>query len=294
MGPPPGRIQAWEAVIHKKPLKRIKIFKKSGQVQPFSKSKLQRSLEHTCLEKKSCQAIAEEVTRDLQPLTTTNDIFERTNTLIRKHSALAASQYSLKRALFELGPDGHNFESFVAKYFQELGYRTRECVLMPGLYVQHEVDVVATKKKKKFLVECKFHNRHGIKNDIKTALYVKARWDDLKQGPQGKAISEFYLASNTAFSLDALTYGKGTGLKLLGVNAPEGLSFLDEVKALRLYPVTSLYKISRTQKRLLLKKKIILVKDLLKRPSALKALGLSDARIEDLMEEVYVLTGERK
>ena len=64
---------------------------------------------------------------------------------------------------------------------------------------------------KNTLIECKSHNRFGIKNDIKTALYVKARWDDLKEGPDGKKVESFVLASNTSFTKDALVYAEGTG-----------------------------------------------------------------------------------
>jgi len=33
---------------------------------------------------------------------------------------------------------------------------------------------------KHIFVEAKFHNRLGVKTDLKVALYVKARFDDLK------------------------------------------------------------------------------------------------------------------
>jgi hypothetical protein len=270
----------------------IEVLKKNGHCQIFSKTKLNRSLKHTCLPPAVSKSITEEVAKHLPVNTSSQEIFKKASSLVKKNSKLAAIQYSLKRSIFELGPEGHNFESLVARYFQELNFKTKECTTVKGQFVLHEVDVIATKDKLKFFIECKFHNRLGIKNDIKIALYVKARWDDLKLGPVGKSISNYYLASNTAFSIDALIYSKGTGLRLLGVNAPENQSFLDEIKSLKLYPVTSLTKLNKILKRQIIAKKIIVAKDLLERKDLLIHLGLSEDDIWEIFEEINYLTKE--
>lgn len=268
----------------------IEVQKNSGELQPFSKTKLKKSLEHTCLPQTACKAIANEVTELVSPGTSTKEIFDKTNRLLRRASKLAAAQYSLKRSLFELGPEGHNFESFVARYFNELSFHTLECVSVQGKFVRHEVDVIATKGKKKYFIECKFHNRLGIRNDIKTALYVKARWDDLKDGPGGRTITGYGLASNTTFTKDALIYAKGTGLKLMGVNAPEDKSFLDEIREMGLYPVTSLTKLSKIMKKEILREKIVVAMDLLHHENLLSALGADEKLINDIYDEIYFLT----
>lgn len=268
----------------------IEVQKYSGEFQPFSKKKLKRSLEHTCLPQVACKAIANEVLEQVRPETSTKEIFDKTARIIRKASKLAAAQYSLKRALFDLGPEGHNFESFVARYFKELDFHTLECASVQGRFVKHEVDVIATKGKKKYFVECKFHNRLGIRNDIKTALYVKARWDDLKEGPGGRSITGFGLATNTSFTKDAITYARGTGLKLMGVNAPEEKSFLDEIREFGLYPVTSLTKLNKLMKKEILNKKIFVAKDLLHQEHLLTSLGADEKLINDLFDEIYFLT----
>jgi hypothetical protein len=137
-----------------------------------------------------------------------------------------------------------------------------------------------------FYIECKFHNRIGIKNDIKTALYVKARWDDLKGGSEGKKLTGFFLVSNTAFSLDAITYAKGTGLKLLGVNTPQERSFLEEIKALHLYPITSLKRLPKLIKNELLLQNILLAKDLPNHVNQLLRMGMEEREIEALISEI--------
>lgn len=274
---------------NRKGRKVIHIIKSSGRPEAFSKNKLLTSLKHTGLPAKTCQKITNKVAVEVNEGEKTKDIYKKALSLVAENSRIAAVQYSLKRALFELGPSGHNFEHFVSKYFEAKGFKTKVSTVFSGKLVKHEVDVVASKDGYRYFVECKFHNRQGLKNDIKVALYVKARWDDLKNGPEGKGLRGFFLASNTAFTLDAITYAQGTGLRLLGVNAPVKCSFLEEVKQLRLYPITSLKRINKTNKQKLLSQRFFLAKDLLYQYEALFRIGMSEREVDLLMLEIEQL-----
>lgn len=264
------------------------VLKSTGYPEKFSKKKLIHSLVRTGLPKRQCENIADEVAQEICEGQKTSEIYRKTLRLLRERSPLAGVQYSLKRAIFELGPTGHHFEEFVARYFSELGYKTKTCQTLKGKWVNHEIDVIAFNYQDKFYVECKFHNRIGIKNDIKTALYVKARWDDLKAGTAGIGLSGFYLASNTAFSQDALKYAEGTGLRLLGVNAPTDKSFLEHIKELKLYPVTSLKSLNKHAKQLLIEDGLILAKDLRGQDNLLFKLGFSELEIKNIQDEVEI------
>lgn len=263
--------------------------KASGGLEPFSKGKLLRSLKRSGLSAKQSERIAHEIARSAYDGQKTRDIYKKTLGLVKENSLKAAAGYSLKRALLDLGPDGHMFESFVARYFQKKGYVTQKCQTIKGRWVKHEVDVIAKENNLLQFVECKFHNRNGIKNDIKIALYIKARRDDLKEGPMGKQLDSFYLASNTAFTLDALTYANGTGIKLLGINAPTDKSFLEEIKDLRLYPVTSLRGIKNSLKKRLLDQDVLTIQDLKNNPAPLRKAGLSNNEVERVLQEIEIL-----
>jgi hypothetical protein len=274
--------------------KTIHILKSNGRWENFSRTKLFRSLKRAGLPVRQAQVITDKVTEDIQEGTKTQEIFKKALRLVDKTSHVAAIRYSLKKAIFELGPTGYHFESYVAKYFEQLGYKTQTCQTLPGRLVKHEVDVIAIKKKKRIFVECKFHNRIGIKNDIKTALYVKARWDDLKEGPAGKGLESFYLVSNTPFTEDAITYAQGTGLKLLGVNAPPEKSFLDQIREMQLYPITSLKRINRRIKYELIERNILLARELPGQIDLLLRLGMEETEIIHLLNEINMLKGNRK
>lgn len=274
-------------------LRRTKnIIKSTGQSEPFSARKLQRSLQRTGLRPKYCKEISAEIAQKIRPGTSTREIYKKTVKLIRKQSPIAATHYSLKKSLLELGPSGFEFEYFVSKYFEAIGYKTYIGITLQGEFVRHEVDVVASKPNYQIYVECKFHNNSGRKNDIKTVLYVRARWEDLVNGPDGKYLREYFLASNTAFTQDAITYANGTGLNLLGVNAPEEESFLDKIKKHKLYPITSLKRLKKIYLKELLSKKIILCKDLLVERNFLVKIGMSDEEISAVFRDVNKLIQE--
>lgn len=268
---------------------KFNIRKSHGGYEKFSQRKLYSSLKHSGLSHHKSQLIAKKVASEIEDGTRTKDIFRKTLQLVKRDSPYVAIHYSLKRAILDLGPTGHHFETFVARYFEALGFTTTTRQKFPGRFVSHEVDVVALKDKQRFFVECKFHNRVGIKNDVKIALYIKARWDDLRQGSEGKNLHGFYLASNTAFTQDALVYARGSGLKLLGVNAPEEETFLQAIQRLKLYPITCLKKLTKVILGQLLTRDIVLAREIPHNVKLLQRLGMSEEAIGALLDEVHML-----
>lgn len=265
------------------------IKKSSGEVEPFSSKKLFTSVSRTGLDKDCCHEIADEVSRKIKKNTSTKDIFKHTIKLIKKRSAVAAIRYSLKKSLLQLGPTGYDFEKFVAKFFDSNGFQTKVGQKIKGQFVIHEVDVVATKENEKYFAECKFHNNSAKKNDVKITLYVKARWDDLKSEVEQRNLKKFYIVTNTSFTKDAIAYGNGVGLRLLGVNAPEDESFLDLIKKKKLYPITSLLRLKKKYIKPLLNKNIILCSELVTKKSAMLAVGMTEEEIQHVLSDIKIL-----
>ena len=265
---------------------KLQIIKSTGDVEKFNKSKLQRSLKRIGLPAHDCKVITEQVAEKVHPGSTTNDIYKHTEKILRRKSTVAATHYSLKKSLLELGPTGYEFESYVAKYFEALGFKTHVGITLQGQFVSHEVDVVASKPNCNVYVECKFHNKSGRKNDIKVVLYIKSRWDDLKNGPEGKYLKHFYIATNTDFTTDAIAYARGVGLNLLGVNAPADESFLDKIKKNKLFPITSLKRLKKVYYKELMQRNLILCTELLMEKDLLLSLGMKEDEVESLFKDI--------
>ena len=268
------------------------ILKKSGKSEEFNRQKLEYSLVCAGATRELSKRITSEVYSCCSEGTSTRKIFNHAFRLLKKESKTIAAQYSMPKAIHELGPDGYNFEKFIAAIFKSQGYSVTSNKIIKGRCVKHELDVIAKKQGKNIYCECKFHNKAGTKNDLKTALYVHSRYLDLKENPECD-ITEFWLISNTKFSKDAIEYAKCVGLHLLGPNYPCHNALADLAKKTHIHPITALTSLKKTHARQLLKKGIVLTFEIAKNQETLDSLSLSDEQKHNIIAEVEALKRQK-
>ncbi len=274
----------------------ITITKADGTRELFEESKLVESLRNAGGSDDIIEEIINHVAKEMWDGMPTSEIYSRAFKLLRSHSMPLAVKYSLRRALSELGPDGFPFEKYVSRIFEAWGYSTLVDQTVPGVCVPHEVDVVAWNKEKLLMVEAKFHNELGLKSDLKVALYIKARFDDLRgnmfdYGGVVRKLDEGWLITNTKFTEQAIHYGECNGVKMLGWNYPKKGNLQDIIEELRLHPSTCLISLSNESKRALLTKGVVLCMDIYKRPQILSEIGMSQADAEEVLTEVRSVCG---
>ena len=169
---------------------------------------------------------------------------------------------------------------------------TGEIVL--GNCVEHEIDIVAWKGDELVMAEAKFHTDYNIKSDLKVALYVKARYDDIfgrtyYYGGKDMRLSLGCIITNTKFSSTAIRYAScQPSLKFIGWNYPAKGNLHDELERYELIPVTALTSINSAEKGIIMSKGIILSKSLLK-TSILEELGFDSKKIKAIQDEVNAL-----
>lgn len=271
----------------------LMITKSDGTKQLFEEEKLINSLKHAGASPENIDEILERVEQGMKENMTTSEIYGHAFSLLRKHSVHTAVKYSVRRALAELGPDGFPFEKFVARIFHSWGYETLTDQHIMGTCIEHEVDVVAWKGDTLSMVEAKFHNEFGLKSDVKVALYVKARFDDIGQnefdfGGKKMRLAERWLFTNTKFTDQAIKYGSCNNLNLIGWNYPNSGNLHTLIEQYGLHPITCVTSLSHQQKKDLIGRNIIICSDLIKRPEILKEIGV---RSED---ETGKIIGEAK
>jgi hypothetical protein len=261
------------------------IQKKSGIEEEFSKRKLEYSLICAGATKEQASRISIQVYACCSKGNTTKKIYNEAFKRLKKECKILASQYSMIKAIGELGPDGFNFEKFITTVFRGLGYEASSNHIKHGKCVKHEIDVIAKKGKQVVYSECKFHNSPSTKNDLKVALYVNARFLDLASNPKND-LTEFWLISNTKFSKDAIQYSECVGLNLLGPNYPARNALADMAKQTRVYPVTALTTLKKAQARLLLKNGVVLIYEIQNKPEVLENIGLDSDTIKNVLVEI--------
>jgi len=259
----------------------ILIIKANGKRESFEPEKLRASLMHSGATGEAIENVISHLLPELHDGMTTSEIYRHAYSLLQGISKPIARSYSLRRAVMDLGPSGFPFEDFVAEVLKTQGLKcvTRQTVL--GGCVPHEVDVVAYNDKKLIMVEAKFHNELGTKSDLKVVLYMKARFDDLKDnvfdyGGKSRPMTDAWLITNTKFSSTAIHYGVCKNLTMIGWNYPEKGNLQDMIEKEALHPITCLSSLNSSDKKTLLASGIVLCSMLKENPNLLKTtLGAS-------------------
>jgi hypothetical protein len=187
--------------------------------------------------------------------------------MLRRYSKTADMRYSIKRAIYMLGPAGYQFEKYFAGILRAYGYSAETNRFLKGYCVIHEVDIFAVRDNIGGVIECKYHSNGGTPTDVKTALYVYSRFMDIKKAyglnhENRVSIDKGWLVTNTRCTSDAIKYADCVGLKIVSWKHPDESSLEKMIEKKRLYPVTILSSIKKTSLDILFKHDIFLVRDI--------------------------------
>ncbi len=243
----------------------IKVTKASGIVEDLNPDKLRASLIRAGADREQVEDIIERILLEIEPYTNTKKIYKLAKKYLRQFNHASGLRYSLKRALFGLGPSGYPFEKYFGELLKRYGYQVNTGVLLEGKCVKHEVDVFAINENEASVIECKYHNRPGLTTDVKIAMYVHSRVQDLKPVITAQYPEKTYrgwLVTNTRCTSDAIQYAECTGLKIKSWRYPYNESIERMIEDKRLYPVTVLSDVKSGLIEKLIKHDIILLKDL--------------------------------
>ncbi len=267
------------------------IVKRSGEREPFSEAKLRRSLEKSLASPAMIDDILQHIRTELKEGMATSEIYTHAFALLKKYHPPTAARYSLKQAIMDLGPEGHFFERFVGELVKSNGFDVEVGKVVEGFCVAHEVDVIGEKNDYHIMVECKFHNSLGIKSDVKVALYVQARFEDIErkwktQPGHGQKFHQAWLVTNTKLTSDAIRYAACMGMKTIGWSHSEKDSLQSLTEQYGLHPLTCLTSINNFQKRQLLNQGALLCRDLIGKTDLLINAGVMKVDMPEVAKEI--------
>lgn len=271
--------------------KQVYIKKSNGETELFSFDKLKNSLQSTGASKDMVETIVNKIKGDLYDGISSNAIYRKAFSLLKKQNTISASRYSLKRAIFDLGPTGFPFERMIGALLKEQGYKTQVGVTLNGACVTHEIDVLAEKDGNMFAIECKFHTDPKVTSNVKVPLYINSRFLDIQEqwnkDPNNKThLKQGWLVTNTRFTDDAINYAKCVDLTMLSWDYPPNNGLKDNIDTYALYPITTLISLTKKEQHALIEQNVILVKELVNATDKMKRIGLSDSKIQDVINEV--------
>lgn len=272
----------------------MNVIKANGEIVPFDAEKIRQSLRRAGAKSGVIDEVIETVTRKIYDRIPTAELYRTVFNELRNRQKDVAGRYDLKRAIMELGPTGFPFEKFVAALWQTEGFTTTTGQIIQGHCVSHEVDVTAEKDDLHYQAECKFHSFQGKVCDVKHALYVHARFQDIEKklaaaDSHSNKTHKGWLVTNTRMTSDAITFGTCAGLGLLSWDFPAEKSLRSWIDGSGLHPVTCLTSLSVKEKRQVLEKGVVLCRDLVAHPQILIEIGIPSSKIDEVIEESYVI-----
>lgn len=261
----------------------ITVVKATGEKEPFDQYKVLNSIERSGINSRLKNEVLSHVESKLYNNIPTSEIYHHIIEYLGKsNTPYAKSKYNLKQAIMDLGPTGYPFEDYISDILKNRGYETNVRTILRGTCISHEIDVVAEKDNRRIMVEVKFHNGSGTRTDVQDALYTKARFDDVKVKND---FDEVWLVTNTKATQDAINYAVCAGMKIVSWGYPNGESLREMIEKDRMFPITAISGLSRSQKLDLLQNHIVACKNLCENPSSLNIFGFPAEKKKQILEE---------
>lgn len=264
---------------------KVTIRKADGSEALFDEEKVLRSMARAHVPENLQQEALNHLKTTLFPNISTKEIYAQLFDYIKIKNRPAALKYSLKNAIQALGPSGFPFEKFVARIYEAQGFETETNVILNGDCVEHEIDVIAKKEDEKVMAEVKFHNHGGVHTDLKVALYVWARFQDVETGHH---FTRAEIVTNTKLTESALRYVQCKAMRILGWNYPAEQTLPHLVEQFHLHPITALSEFSQREIQLLIDAGVVLCRDLTERDveDISRETGVSHQKLTQAHEDV--------
>lgn len=218
--------------------------KAAGDIEPYSRRKLKRFLEHIQLPSSEINKTISRAESKLAKHSSTKQISHAITDELRAllKGELYSARYNIKNSIRKMGPAGHVFEKYVARLFELDGFKVEVGREIQGDCVKHEIDVLARRENEVNLVECKFHNKEGTRSDVTVAMYTFARFLDVSKRIAKSGREEYvWIVTNTKITNTAFRYAKCKGMRYMSIGLPEGNSIMDRVIEKGAFPISSIH-----------------------------------------------------
>jgi hypothetical protein len=273
----------------------IYVTKADGSKQPFDKQKIINTCLRLQATPEQAQSIADKIEAKAYDGIPTKKILQMVFQYMKKYRPAIGYQIDLKQAIAMLRskPD---FEIFVAKLFEAMGYEVDTNLIIQGKCIEHEIDVVARKGNEIILVEVKHHVNHHTYSGLDVFLQLNSTLEDLKEGYEsGKNSFKFtraILICNTKVSDHSRRYALCRGLEFIAWKFPPEKGLERLIEEYKLYPITFLKEIERNEAYRLADVGIVTIKQLLDYTEKIsRKTGINERRIRELQRAAKIILG---
>ena len=253
----------------------MNVTKANGTRQPFDKNKIISTCIRMGASRRAAESIAETVETRVYEGIETRKILTIIRRQLCKYVPSIRCHIDLRRALSLMKPKP-DFERFVRLLLKEQCYEVTPTRIIKGKCVEHEVDAIASKDGKTFIVEVKHHSNYHTPTGLDVGRIARAVFEDVTEGfaagMNSLKIDGTIIVCNTKLSEHAKAYAECRGILHFGWKSPPDQGLRTIIERKKLYPLTFLKDLNVGTRRKFETAGIILLRELVKE------------RIEDLSE----------
>jgi hypothetical protein len=162
---------------------------------------------------------------------------------LRRYRPALKHQIDLRRALSLIKPKP-DFERFIQILLEEHGYTVTPNQIVKGKCAEHEVDAIASKNGKTYIVEVKHHFNYHKPTGLDVGRIARAVLEDVTEGFElglnNLRLDNAMIVCNTKLSEHAKRYVKCRKIHHLGWSSPSELDLQTMIEEKKLYPITCL------------------------------------------------------
>jgi len=272
----------------------VLVTKANGTKQPFSRRKVVRTCIRMGATRAEAELIANEIETRIYAGISTKKILQMIFRRIKKYKPVIKHQIDLRRALSLINP-APEFEQFVRLLLSEYGYQVTPNQIIRGKCVEHEIDAVAKKNGKTYLVEVKHHYKYHTPTSLDVSRISRAVFEDVAEGHElglnDLEIDYAMIVCNTKLSEHAKRYADCKGIFHIGWSSPKNGDLQSMIEQKKLYPITFLKGLNAETRNKLASNGILLLKQLvMKTPLELRRqTGVSLERLELMISKAEAI-----
>lgn len=219
------------------------VTKADGIRQPFSKAKVVGTCVRMGASRRVAAKVAEAVEAQVYDGIETNKILRIIHQQLGKYVPSVRFHIDLRRALSLMRPKP-DFERFVRILLREHDYEVSPSQIIRGKCVEHEIDAVARKDGKTFIVEVKHHSNHHTPASLDVVRIARAVLEDAVEGFEAglnvSKVDGIIIVCNTKLSKHARDYAECRRILHISWKLPLDSSLRMMIEGKKLYPVTFL------------------------------------------------------
>lgn len=273
------------------------VTKANGTKQYFSRKKIIRTCMRMGATRSAAESIADYIETRLYNGVSTKKILQMIFKLLKKHKPAIKYQIDLRKALSLINP-APDFEQYIQLLLTEHGYQVTPNQKIQGRCVEHEVDAIARKNNKVWIVEVKHHYKYHTPTSLDVSRNTRAVFEDLIEGHENGLndlkINYAMIVCNTKLSEHAKRYADCRGIHHIGWGSPKNGELQTMIEQKKLYPITLLKGLNRENRNRLRSKGIIMLKQLVeKTPVELRRkTGISKEQLKSMINNSLAILTE--